>query len=395
MQRNRKTPRPYGSGTLYQKSSAWYGRWLVGERRMNRQLGPVRTPGGRDGLTRSQAERELRRRMEHDHAIATTAVRLTVEEAGERLIDHLEALGRKRSTIEGYRSALNVHLVPFFADKSLDRIAREDVERFIAQRAREGSAPKSTQNYIGVLHGIFDFAIRRGWASTNPVKLAERPRKAAGAEVRFLSMDELEALLRSVAGDDLGRVERALYLAAATTGMRQGELIALRWRDVDWTAKRIRVRRNYVRGEYGTPKSKRSSRAVPLIDRLAGELDRLSRTTGFDGDDELVFAHPATGHPLDRSKLLKRFKAAMRRAGIGHRLGDGGITFHSLRHCFGTAMAAQGVPMRTLQELMGHRDFATTLIYADYSPSAHEAEWAEAAFATGSDSTTQQTGSPA
>jgi integrase len=71
----------------------------------------------------------------------------------------------------------------------------------------------------------------------------------------------------------------------------------------------------------------------------------------------------------------------MKLAGLGHRLGDGGITFHSLRHCFGTAMAAQGVPMRTLQELMGHRDFATTLIYADYAPSAHEAEWAEKAFA--------------
>jgi len=78
--------------------------------------------------------------------------------------------------------------------------------------------------------------------------------------------------------------------------------------------------------------------------------------------------------------LLKRFKAAMRRAQLGHRLGEGGINFHSLRHTFATAMAAQGVPMRALQELMGHRDFATTLIYSEYSPNAHEAEWAERAF---------------
>jgi integrase len=374
------TRRPHGTGTLYQKAGAWYGRWLVGERRMNRRLGPVRTPGTREGLTRPQAERELRRRMEQEQAIALTTQRLTVEEAGERLIDHLEALGRKTSTIEGYRSALNVHLAPFFGDKPLDRITREDVERFIA-RARGDHASKSVQNYLGVLHGIFDFAIRRGWASSNPVKRADRPRRTDSAEVRFLSMAELEALLRAVPDDDLGRVEHALYLAAATTGMRQGEAVALRWRDVDWQARRIRVRRNYVRGEFGTPKSKRSSRAVPLIDRLAGELDRLSQQTAFHDDDDLVFAHPATGKPLDRSKILKRFKAAMRRAGLGHRLGEGGITFHSLRHCFGTAMAAQGVPMRTLQELMGHRDFATTLIYADYAPSAHEAEWAEAAFA--------------
>jgi integrase len=311
-----------------------------------------------------------------------TPARLTVEEAGERLVDKLEALGRKRSTIEGYRSALNVHLGPFFGPKPLDRVTREDVERFIARRARQGSAPKSTANYLGVLHGTFEFAIRRGWASSNPVKLAERPRKADTTDLRFLTMDEVEALLRSVPNDNLGKVERVMYLAAATTGMRQGEAIALRWRDVDWSAGRLRVRQNYVRGEFGTPKSKRSSRAVPMIDRLAGELDRLAQATGFDGDDDLVFAHPATGGPLDRSKVLKRFKAAMGNAGLEHRLGAGGITFHSLRHTFGTAMAAAGVPMRTIQEWMGHRDFKTTLIYADYSPSTHEAEWAEAAFAS-------------
>ena len=88
-------------------------------------------------------------------------------------------------------------------------------------------------------------------------------------------------MIRVVPNDDLGRLEQVMYLAAATTGMRQGELIALRWRDVDWTARRIRVRRNYVRGEFGTPKSKRSSRAVPLIDRLGRELDRLSKSTAW------------------------------------------------------------------------------------------------------------------
>jgi integrase len=165
-----------------------------------------------------------------------------------------------------------------------------------------------------------------------------------------------------------------MYLTAAMTGMRQGELLALRWRDIDWGAHRVRVRRNFVRGEFGTPKSRRSSRSVPLADRLAGELDRLHRETPYRTDDDLVFAHPHTGRPIDRSKLLKRFKAALARAGVRD------VRFHDLRHTFGTRMAAQGVPMRALQEMMGHRDFKTTLIYADYSPSAHEAEWVEAAF---------------
>ena len=75
-----------------------------------------------------------------------------------------------------------------------------------------------------------------------------------------------------------------------------------------------------------------------------------------------MFAHPLTGNPLDGSKVGKRFRSAIKRAGVRE------VRFHDLRHTFGTRTAAAGVPMRTLQEWMGHRDFATTLIYADYLP---------------------------
>jgi integrase len=96
----------------------------------------------------------------------------------------------------------------------------------------------------------------------------------------------------------------------------------------------------------------------------------------------LVFCHPVTGQPYDASQIRKRFYAAMDTAGMGHRCGrSGGITFHSLRHTFGTRMAAAGVPMRTLQEWMGHRNLATTEIYADYAPDpAYGAVFAEGAF---------------
>src|SRR5215203_4041149 len=138
------------------------------------------------------------------------------------------------------------------------------------------------------------------------------------------------------------------------TGLRRGALLGLRWSDVDWLAGKLRVRRAYVRGEYGTTKSRRGFRAVPLADRVGAELEALSRRSAFTVDDELVFGHPQTGAPLDRSKVSKRFKAAVKRAGVRD------VRFHDLRHTFGTRMAAVGVPMRTLQEWMGHRDIATT-----------------------------------
>jgi integrase len=155
------------------------------------------------------------------------------------------------------------------------------------------------------------------------------------------------------------------------TGMRQGELLALRWQDVDWTASKIRIRQNYVRGQFGTPKTRRSTRSVPMGDRLAGELDRHFQRSSYKADEELVFANPDSGEPLGRTKLVKRYKEALRRAKVRE------IRFHDLRHSFGTTMASHGVPMKALQEWLGHRDSRTTDRYADYSPGQREAEFTQ------------------
>jgi integrase len=136
-------------------------------------------------------------------------------------------------------------------------------------------------------------------------------------------------------------LDRALFLVAAMTGLRLGELRALRWRDVDWAAQRIRVRRNYVRGAYGTPKSRRSSRSVPLADEPACALDRLYRASRFQGDDDLVFCEPDTGEPLRDRALARRYRRVLKAAGL-----DTTHRFHDLRHTFGTAMAAAGVAPR-------------------------------------------------
>ncbi len=372
--------RPRGTGTLFVKRDSsgretWYGKWRVGTIQVKRRIGPKRISSTREGLTRTQAEAELRRLMGAVKPSTRASDRLTVEEGGNLLLANVAARGRKRATIEAYSSAIRIHLVPFFAGRTLDRIGRREIDGFINYMARTGRSTKTTRNSLGILHSIFELARREGIVEANPCSLVEKPRATEGdPDIRFLEPEEIEALLRGIPEDDLGRIERRMYLTAAMTGMRQGELLALRWRDIDWPARRVRIRRNYVRGEFGTPKSKRSSRSVPLADRLAGELDRLHAETFYPADDDLVFAHPHTGKPIDRSRLLKRFKAALRRGEVRE------VRFHDLRHTFGTRMAAQGVPMRALQEMMGHRDFKTTLIYADYAPSEHEAEWVEAAF---------------
>jgi integrase len=121
-------------------------------------------------------------------------------------------------------------------------------------------------------------AKKQGWIFENPAAEYEKPRKGRSetdVELRYLTLAEVEAVLRAMPDDEVGRVEAALTLAAAMTGMRRGELLGLRWKDVDWTARKIRVVRTYVGGKEDTPKSESSRRAIPLANRLAAELQRL------------------------------------------------------------------------------------------------------------------------
>jgi integrase len=176
-------------------------------------------------------------------------------------------------------------------------------------------------------------------------------------------------------------VDQALYLTAAMTGMRIGELQALDWRSVDYAHARVRVRRTWDRKTktFTTPKSRRSERAIPMPDAVAGALERLFRSLHPDAvepaPDALVFADPNTSEPLGHRRMYERLRASLKAAGLDHAFG-----FHSLRHSYGTALAGQGVPMRTLQEWMGHRDIKTTERYADYMPSVHEAAMVASAF---------------
>jgi integrase len=252
---------------------------MTGGRRVKRRLGLKRRPGTSEGLTRKQAEAELRRRIADEVVGVARERRRTVEETGALYVEHLErVMQRKRTTIEDYRSHLRRHLVPFFGTRPLDRIRPADVEPYLRDKIAGGLAPTTVVHHVTFLGGLFRFAIKRGWASSNPVAFVDRQRlpRQAGGRLRFLQPEEIEALLRAVPRNELGRLERPLYLCAAMTGLRQGELLALKWKDIDWTARRVRVADNYPRGRYDRVEATKSHlvRSIPMADRLAGELDR-------------------------------------------------------------------------------------------------------------------------
>jgi integrase len=122
-----------------------------------------------------------------------------------------------------------------------------------------------------------------------------------------------------------------------------------------------------------------------MAGRLARELELWSKRSAFSGDEELVFAHPQRGTPLDGSKLSKRFRKACVDAGVRP------VRFHDLRHTFATRLAAAGTPIRTIQEFLGHADSKTTQIYAHYAPSEHEVQLDDAFALTAGEQFGEQT----
>jgi integrase len=399
--------RSAGTGHVYEKWGSYYGRWRTSDGRLlNRKIGPARTPGERDGLTRTQAEREFRRLQDTEER-APRPVRgadtPTVAELASSLREQLAVSGSRRSYLEGCESMQRVHIEPHLGSLAVTEVTSAHVQALASSMLRAGRSPKTVRNVLSFLHSTFEHAIDKGDTRENPVRRAIRPgrRRQGDAEpdLQFLTLAELDAVLQAIPDevivrtpaptrrgrpgpapppppDVLGPVLRVLILAAAMTGLRQSELLGLRWRDVDWAAQRIRVRNTFVRGEHSKQgKSDLSTRrSVPMADRLARELDRYSKRTEYRADDDLVFAHPHTGSPLDRSKVTKRFKAACKDAGVPP------VRFHDLRHTFATRLAASGQPLRTIQEFLGHADSKTTQIYAHYAPSEHEVQMVNEAF---------------
>ena len=188
-----------------------------------------------------------------------------------------------------------------------------------------------------------------------------------GPGERALALDEIWSRGRAAASE----TDAAIFLTAAFTGLRRGELLGLRWRDVDFGGSTIRVRAGYAAGYLTTPKSGKV-RSVPMAPDVASALETLRAREQFTAEDDFVFSGQA-GIPLDGDALSKRYEDALQRAGLRR------LRFHDLRHSFGSRMIARA-DIRRVQEWMGHADIQTTMKYLHYAPRREDAELVALAF---------------
>jgi integrase len=378
----------YGDGNIWQEKRAkgrkvWVGQWHDGNgNQVQRVLGTVGTPA-REGMSRKEALAEKDRlRAETPKAQAKGKAHVTLCDACEAHFQRLlTQKKRKEGTVIEYRKMAKRRFYSFFGpDTHIARISTRKVELFVEDLYRRKVSDGTILNYVNLLHGIFKTARIKKWVPANVVEYIDnRPESRTQDDPDPLSEDELKALLAVRVDDDLGTIEPTLYLVAAMTGLRQGELLALRWQDVDFKNRKINVERSYSGGRMGKPKSKKSTRSVPTCARVWDALADLFGSTPWAAPEHLVFAHPTLRDgitPMSASWTLERYKRALKAAGIRDR------RFHDLRHTYGTLMVSTGSSLAAIQVYMGHASIKTTQQYAKWAPSGStDLDNAERAFA--------------
>ena len=356
--------RGHGEGSIYQRDD---GRWCAsidlgyvnGRRRRRVIYGP----------TRKAVADQLKALHQQQAAGVVITERQTVQQFLKRWLEEVVKQRNKIRTFEGYERIVELYLNPHLGRIALTKLTPEYVQQLINVLAAKGLAPNTVRNVRAVLRRALNQALKWGLVARNVAALVDTPRIEQQA---IAPMDEQQAraLLAAVAGDRL----EALYRIALSLGLRRGEVLGLKWEDVDLERATIRIVRaiQWTRTQgmvFSTPKTKGSSRTLHLPETLLSSL----RQHKARQDEErksprwqecgMVFT-TTKGTPLHPDNITHRFKAALRKAGLPET-----TRFHDLRHSCATLLLAQGVPPRVVMEILGHDQISTTMnIYAHVLP---------------------------
>ncbi|HEV8053895.1 MAG TPA: site-specific integrase [Candidatus Limnocylindrales bacterium] len=305
------------SGHVYRfegkRRPVWRAKYRLPDgRQVKKTLGPAWTARGRPPAgyyTRRTAETWLRLTLAKaaDGTLpGMVSTGVAVADACAGYLRYIEQdRSRKPSTLRDYASIFRNHVLPHLGDLRLEDLTPDRVERWAATEIdpNRRMANRTREKTITVFHGVMERALKLYRLPVNPVADVEKPRTASRTEIQVFSPGEVMALVRAAADAQ----DAAIYLTAAFTGMRQGELLALRWRDVDFPGSAIRVRMSYTNGHLTSPKSGKV-RSVPMAPKVAETLARVGQRELFADEDDLVFLGITGGH-LDGSELSRGARA--------------------------------------------------------------------------------------
>jgi integrase len=330
-------------------------------------------PQGLLARTRSRVHDRLHGTLEAEFpGSSTTSENMTLGVFLEEWLTDVVRLSVRPRTYVSYRYIVRIHLAPSLGQRPLAALSPADVQAFLNAKSAAGLSPRTVAYLRGVLRQALGHAERMDLVGRNVARLA-RPPRIPHRPVSPLTVEQARTFLAAIRGDRL----EALYLVALGCGLRQGEILGLRWSDVDLEAGTLTVRHALQRVDghlvLVEPKSATSRRVVPLpaLVREALVAHRVRQ------DQECLPLHPEPGDvfadlvftttlgtPLDGISVTRRFQRILRAAGLPRQ------RFHDLRHACASLLLAQGVPARVVMETLGHSEISLTLnTYSHVLPS--------------------------
>jgi len=280
------------------------------------------------------------------------------------------------STVKNYYWVLKNHVNPYLGKFKITDIKPEDIQKMYATNLGSGASEYMVNKSHKVLHVAFEHALKLYLVHRNPVD-GTTPPKPKSKEMAYLDEDQVQTLL--LTAQEIRSPIYTLCFLAINSGMRQGELLGLKWRDLDWQRKTLNIHRQlaYLSGgefEFSEPKTKSGKRSILLSDRALHELRNqleildVRRNIKRDTWEEYDLVFPsAVGTPLIASNLRRSFRKLLAVAGLPK------IRFHDLRHTAASLMLNYGIPVLIVSRRLGHAKASITLdVYGHLIPSQQE-----------------------
>jgi integrase len=356
------------------------GEGTIRKRVDDRWEGRIYTPGP-DGALKWKAvygktQKEAREKLDALKADVARGMVIAERQPVAQFLDRwLEETARptvRAKTFQGYALLIHNHLKPALGHHQLSKLSPQDVQAMMNAKLAGGLSPRSVQLLRAMLRRALGYALKWGLVTRNVATLVDSPR---GVRAEMLSFTPAEAtqFLAAIKGDRL----EALYATTLILGLRQGEVLGLRWEDIDFERRTLRVHfaLQWLRGQQPClvePKTRQSRRTLPLpamlVEQLRAHRARQEADTARPGrkwiGDEwgLVFC-THQGRPLNNRHLVTYFKAILRRADLPN------LRFHDLRHSCASLLVAHGLHPRVIMEQLGHSTITLTMnTYAHVIP---------------------------
>ncbi len=344
----RKAKRPYGSGCLMKVGKSWAIRWRETEQ-------------GHDGAKKRILRYETLGRISSRQATQILNERLAVASRHirpARMVFSELAEAWKASILPMYKQStrrmhlyiLEQNLLPAFGNVDLSGIRRQDVQMFIAQLTQAGYAPNSVDHIHNVLSAVLGTAVKWGHLKENPARGVCLPKLVPVRPRWVLTAEQANRLLR-----ELPVMPRTMVGLAILTGVRRGELLALRWGSLDEEARCLNITEAVYDGVFDTPKTPASKRKLPVSSTLFELLMEWKRRSKRTAPADLMFG-TSSGKPVSPNNVMRRFVVP-----VCDRLGLPRASWLTFRRTFSSWSHEKGVPGKVVAELMGHSNVQTTL----------------------------------